>query len=316
LPLGETGQLIVVGDHRQMAPIVKNDWAADQRRTFKEFRAYESLFLALLPLQPPMIKFEESFRLHRDMAEFLRAEIYVHDGINFHSHQHRELPPMPHDDPFVAAVLDPSHAIVVVVHDEAGSMLRNPSEQALATPLLEALAGEPYNLDARHGLGVVVPHTAQRAALLDAIPQLTTIDPGSGAVAVTAVDTVERYQGDEREAMVFSATESDPQYLLVSSSFLLDPRRLNVALSRSRAKMVLVASRSIFSLFSTDEEAFANAQLWKNLLRKTCTALLWEGDRAGTHVEVWGNRAASPTDAPAAHESRVPVTPGAPRVQE
>jgi len=289
LPLKDDGQLIVVGDHRQMPPIVKNDWAADPRRTFKEFRAYESLFLALLPLKPPVIKFEESFRLHADMAEFLRREIYVHDGIKFHSHQRRRLQPMQHDDPYVAAVLAPDYPIVVIVHDEARSLLRNPVEQALVTPVLEALTGEPYNLDAKHGLGVVVPHTAQRAALLDGVPCLRTIDPITGAITATAVDTVERYQGDERVAMLFSATESDPQYLLISSSFLLDPRRLNVALSRSKAKMVLVASKSVFNLFSTDEETFANAQLWKNLLRKTCTVKLWEGERFGVGVEVWGN---------------------------
>ena len=38
-------QLIVVGDHRQMPPIVKHDWEHEPRRTFQEFRAYESLFL-------------------------------------------------------------------------------------------------------------------------------------------------------------------------------------------------------------------------------------------------------------------------------
>jgi hypothetical protein len=86
-----------------------------------------------------------------------------------------------------------------------------------------------------------------------------------------------------------SATESDPQYLLVSGDFLLDPRRLTVALSRAKRKMILVASRSVFNLFSADEETFGNAQLWKNLLRFTCTELLWEGEREGHAVQVWGN---------------------------
>src|SRR5438552_16447797 len=54
-----------------------------------------------------------------------------------------------------------------------------------------------------------------------------------------------------------------------SSEFLLDPRRLTVALSRARQKLILVASRSIFTLFSADEETFANSQLWKDLLRRT-----------------------------------------------
>src|SRR5207244_4403912 len=112
-------------------------WDGEPRRTFKEFRAYESLFHWLLSMHPPMIKFEESFRLHADMAEFLRREIYVHDGINFHSRKHGELPPLDLDDPFVASVLRPEHPIVVVVHDEAASLVANPFEQALITPVLE-----------------------------------------------------------------------------------------------------------------------------------------------------------------------------------
>ena len=64
-----------------------------------------------------------------------------------------------------------------------------------------------------------------------------------------------------------------------------------MALSRAKRKMILVASRSIFSLFSTDEETFANALLWKNLLLRTCKALLWEGKRSGKRVAVWGGKA-------------------------
>jgi superfamily I DNA and/or RNA helicase len=67
---------------------------------------------------------------------------------------------------------------------------------------------------------------------------------------------VERFQGGERTVILVSATESDRAYLLASSEFLLDSRRLMVALSRAKQKMILVASRSIFSLFSTAEEMF------------------------------------------------------------
>ena len=64
-----------------------------------------------------------------------------------------------------------------------------------------------------------------------------------------------------------------------------------MAVSRAKRKMILVASRSIFSLFSPDEETFANSLLWKNLLLRTCTTLLWEGERAGKKVAVWGGNA-------------------------
>jgi len=44
LPLERDGQLIVVGDHWQMPPIVKHDWENEPRRTFSDYRAYDSLF--------------------------------------------------------------------------------------------------------------------------------------------------------------------------------------------------------------------------------------------------------------------------------
>ncbi len=97
---------------------------------------------------------------------------------------------------------------------------------------------------------------------------------------------MERFQDGERTVILVSATESDRAYLLASSKFLLDPRRLPVALSRAKRKMVLVASRSIFSLFSPDEEIFANSLLWRNLLLKTCTTPLWKGERDGKKVAV------------------------------
>ena len=294
LPLHRSGRLVVVGDHRQMPPIVKNDWGREVRRSFQEFRAFESLFRALMTLDPapPIVRFAESFRLHAVMAEFLREEIYRHDGIPYFSRRREELPPSPHPaaDEFVQAALDPEQPLTVIVHGEEGSQRRNPIEQALIAPILEALAApDGYALDAVKGMGVVVPHRAQRAALQEAIPALTVRDAATGDIRLSAVDTVERFQGDEREVIVIGATESDRGYLLENGDFLLDPRRLTVALSRAKRKLILVAARSVFEIFSADEETFTNAQLWKNLLHQTCIVPIWSGEREGVPVEVWGN---------------------------
>ncbi|MGB3327443.1 MAG: DEAD/DEAH box helicase, partial [Thermomicrobiales bacterium] len=283
LPLRLHGRLVVVGDHRQMPPIVKNDWGREVRRSFQEFRAFDSLFLALLGLDPapPIVRFAESFRLHAVMAEFLREEIYRHDGIPYFSRRREELPAPKHPAPdaFVRAALDPEQPLTVIVHDEEESQHRNRFEQDLIAPILEALAApDGYGLDAVKGMGVVVPHRAQRAALQEAIPALTVRDEATGEVRLSAVDTVERFQGDEREVIVIGATESDPGYLLENGEFLLDPRRLTVALSRAKQKLILVAARSVFEIFSADEEVFTNAQLWKNLLRKACIVPIWSGE--------------------------------------
>lgn len=289
LPLVEDAQVIVVGDHRQMPPIVKHDWDNERRRTFQEYQVYESLFDTLRQYDVPLIQFAESFRLHHAMAEFLRQEIYRHDGIEYFSQKCELIPSHDHTEEFLAAVLSPNHPLTVVMHDEAGSQMRNEFEQRLIEPLIRVLAdSKAYGMDHKTGLGIVVPHRAQRAALQQAFPELNESDPVTGTLIRSAVDTVERFQGGERNVILVSATESDQAYLLASSGFLLDPRRLTVALSRAKRKMILVASRSIFQLFLTDEEQFANLQLWKNLLLRTCREKVWDGEIEGQRVQVWG----------------------------
>ena len=288
MPLELGGQLLVVGDHRQMPPIVQHDWAREARRLFREYAAFESLYVALdkrLPAEHH-VRFARSFRLHRDMAEFLRREIYAQDGIPFHAENLAVLEPMTHDDPFVAAALGPE-PLTIVVHDEAASQTSNPVEEGIVAALVARLAGaDGHRLDARHGVGVVVPHRAQRAALIERAPELTERDPVTGEPLRIAVDTVERFQGDERRVIVVSLTESDPAYLRQTSAFLLDPRRLNVALSRAKEKLVVVASRSIFTMSPADEETFAHAAMWRNFLLRTCTEARWRGEIDGVAVEV------------------------------
>jgi len=289
LPMKADAPLIVVGDHRQMPPIVKHNWEDEARRTFQQYQVYESLFDTLRAQKPPMIRFAESFRLHAAMAEFLRQEVYRHDSIAYHSKKRDVLLAHPVADDLATAVLHPDYPLIVVAHDEAESQMRNAFEQALIEPVLRALSDPTkYGLDAVEGLGIVVPHRAQRAALQQSFPELCIIDATTGMPVRSAIDTVERFQGGERTVILVSATESDRAYLLASAGFLLDPRRLTVALSRAKQKMILVASRSIFSLFSPDEETFANSLMWKNLLLRTCSTLLWEGERNGKRVAVWG----------------------------
>ena len=69
--------------------------------------------------------------------------------------------------------------------------VRNEYEQSLIDPVIRTLAdGEGYGLDAEEGLGVVVPHRAQRAALREAFPQLCVFDQASGLAVRSAIDVL------------------------------------------------------------------------------------------------------------------------------
>jgi len=106
------------------------------------------------------------------------------------------------------------------------------------------------------GVGVVTPHNAQKALI------------GARTGDNVDVDTVERFQGDERECIVVSAAVSDPSYLDLESDFIMNPNRLNVALSRMKKKLVVVAPESLFELVPQEKDAYQDAQIWKGCTRQ------------------------------------------------
>jgi Cdc6-like AAA superfamily ATPase len=277
-PLREEGQAIVVGDHRQMPPILTHNWKQDPRRGAQDANIYASTFESLRDRGFPIIGLDQSFRLHREHAEFLENHVYRQDAVGFHSLRAELLPRCEDVAGHVAAALEPEFPVVVVEHAEHDSLKRNDTEIAILAPIIVA-ARDSLGLDAEDGLGVVVPHRAQRAALKELFPDLA---------ARGAIDTVERFQGGERDLIVVSATASDPEFVLAEASFLLNANRLNVAFSRPRKKLIVIGSTTIFRLVPPDMEVFESALLWKRLRYEFSAEVLWEGEIADAGVRFSG----------------------------
>jgi uncharacterized protein len=100
--------------------------------------------------------------------------------------------------------------------------------------------------------GVVVPFRAQRRDVIG------FISPDA------AVDTVERFQGGERDLMILSMTASDRGYISQISEFLLEPNRFNVGASRMKQKVVIIASSGLFEESSDDIDTFEEQKAWIN----------------------------------------------------
>ncbi|HQY29831.1 MAG TPA: DEAD/DEAH box helicase, partial [Thermomicrobiales bacterium] len=282
--LHPNGTMIVVGDHRQMPPIVHTIDPDDPTLAIDPFPVYRSLF-DLIRIRDDdaiaSIKFSRSFRIHRDVAEFLRRAIYSKDDIALHSLRRDILGgPTSSDTDLGVAIAASPCAIVLVCHNEASSQQKNPLEIDIALSAIKAISA----LDSEASIGIVVPHRAQRAALRELILHET-----GDQRLVERVDTVERFQGDERDVIIFSATESDPIYLQAAGGFLFDPRRFNVAISRAKRKLIVVASRELFAAIPKDIAEFENAEIWQMLHQDICTEPIWQGVVAGYNVECRGS---------------------------
>ncbi len=97
-------------------------------------------------------------------------------------------------------------------------------------------------------IGIIVPFRNQIAMVAHAIAALSL--PLSEQIII---DTVERYQGSQREMILFGTTITHPRQIETISSPIIDPdgtlidRKLNVALTRARRQMYIFGNNEALS---------------------------------------------------------------------
>jgi superfamily I DNA and/or RNA helicase len=152
-------------------------------------------------------------------------------------------------DPLAAACLDPAYPLVVVLIDGARAARANPVEADLVAQLVVTLRedlrdsrGRPYADDAaffKQGVFVVSPHHAQIRAIHQELDRKRTWR------SVPFVDTVDKMQGQEADAVVVSYGVADPEFALREAEFIYGLNRLNVAITRARCKTVVCLPRPL-----------------------------------------------------------------------
>jgi DNA replication ATP-dependent helicase Dna2 len=134
-------------------------------------------------------------------------------------------------------LLGPEPAMVAVVVDHEGNRAASDEE---ADEIAALVGGMLDGGLAPEEIGVVVPFRAQ-AARVRALLRFGRF-AGVPGISRLTVDTVERFQGQEREAMIVSFVVSDDGFMNRIGGFLTYPQRLNVAVTRARTKVLLVHS--------------------------------------------------------------------------
>jgi DNA replication ATP-dependent helicase Dna2 len=127
------------------------------------------------------------------------------------------------------------------VADEARD---NPREAALLADLLAALlTALPPDAAARlaERSGVISPYRRQNNRLRQELR--ARLGPLADHLRV---DTVDRFQGGERDLIAISLVASNPQRSI--GALHADWRRLNVAISRARARLLVIGDRATFTL--------------------------------------------------------------------
>ena len=119
---------------------------------------------------------------------------------------------------WIEAILDPNIPMVVMIHDgpDAGkiNLLEGELVQVLTSYLHQVLPPNPDHFW-HEQMAVISPHNKNNEYLRNI---LKTIHPDP------YVDTVDRFQGRERDCIVYSMCVSDPEFAKNEGGFLFSPR--------------------------------------------------------------------------------------------
>lgn len=179
-------------------------------------------------------------------------------------------------DPRFAELADRDRPVTCVTYPEGVAGQWNQFEADLtaglaaliADRLAPHLATQPPEWLWAQGLGVVTPHRAQRSLIRLG---LQTAFPGHvPAHIIDAVDTVERFQGQERWVILASYAVGDPDTISEEAEFLQNLNRFNVLATRAKAKVVVVVSEELLSHIATDIEVIRTSRLLKSFADTYC----------------------------------------------
>ncbi len=197
--------------------------------------------------------------------------------------------------PELSALLSPDHPASCFVYPEGQSSQWNQFEADTVTALVTLLYGRAANRllgerDPETGdltkptestayspeefwkeaVGVVTPHRGQQGLIVSRLQQVFADTGVAPNLIRSAVDTVERFQGQERDVIIASYALGDPDAIADEDEFLMSLNRFNVMASRPRAKLIVLVSREIVDHLSGDLDTLRGSRLLKVFVNSFC----------------------------------------------
>lgn len=242
---------VLVGDHRQLGPIVQGRHA--------DPLATRSVFEHLAAAYPPVL-LQTTYRMNAGVNDFPSRVFYdsrLVPEAQTAKARFRHVPGGPYD-----ALYDPDRPAVLALVAHEGFRTRClPEAQVVAGIVLDRIVrqrGDPGDI------AVVSPFRAQLRLIRTLVKR--GFEAAGIAGALPVIDTVERIQGQEREMVVVSLVASDPDHLAGdAAAFFYSGNRLNVTITRARTKLIVVASPLVFGAFPRTLAGLADVERFRRL---------------------------------------------------
>lgn len=255
-------RFILIGDHKQLPAVVQQQDTLETEETNNSLKdihllsCANSLFERLILTERAAGRTDfigtlhKQGRMHPDIADFANRKFYAREQL--------ECVPLAHQ-------LEQTLAYNETSEDETDDVLKahrmifipskpcrqlnisekvNTEEARIITDLLRRLYRQlGKNFEPQKSVGVIVPYRNQIAMIRKEIEKL-----GIPELEEISIDTVERYQGSQRDIILYSFTIQSRYQLdfLTANTFYEDgqpiDRKLNVAITRARKQLILTGN--------------------------------------------------------------------------
>ena len=254
-------KFILIGDHKQLPAVVQQDdtEVLVEDETLKAIHlnsCANSLFERLILTERAAGRTDfigtlhKQGRMHPDIADFANRKFYAREQLECVPLAHQLEQTLTYNEASEDETDDvlKAHRMIFIPSKPCRQLniseKVNTEEARIITDLLRRLYRQlGKNFDPQKSVGVIVPYRNQIAMIRKEIEKL-----GIPELEEISIDTVERYQGSQRDIILYSFTIQSRYQLdfLTANTFYEDgqpiDRKLNVAITRARKQLILTGN--------------------------------------------------------------------------
>ncbi len=218
-------RFVFVGDHKQLPPVVISKSVLDEQ-------CYSVFSKLVLGNKKVSVMLNQTYRMNSDLSRWPSQQYYKGDlesaGNNANRLLTLEKPPAKYQPIFAE-----DNSFVFIKSPGINTRTHSEKEAQLVVDLIETAADAGIKLC---DIGVVTPYRNHAKTIKNLLAKRLGIFTAQEVVT----DTVERMQGQEREMIIISLCSTDKQFIQAVANFFFQPERLNVAITRSKVKLILI----------------------------------------------------------------------------
>ncbi len=261
IPILRANRVIMAGDHCQLPPTVKS-------READKGGLSRTLFEQIMEEKPQTaVMLEQQYRMNEKIMGFSGQKFYNNRLIADESVRHHLVGP----DFYPVEFVDTAGCGFDEKKNPESLSTGNPEEAQLLLKHVALLFNKierevPQVLENGFKVGIIAPYKEQVRILKNKLDNIPMLHQYAGRITI---NTVDGFQGQERDVIYISLVRSNKKGEI---GFLGDTRRMNVALTRARKKLVLVGDSGTlgnhafygdFMRYVEDLEAYKSA--WEYL---------------------------------------------------